>query len=249
MTDRIRRDRRLRSMPIQYKITDRPAADSLVVMMPSPVSSARQAKGIPTFTRFVLADLWPDSEVLSLADPALPLREGIGGAWFIHPRVDVIRLLSKFIRDIAEARDIPLERVCLYGSSLGGFGAIAAASLLPGSTAIAEVPQIDVRTWNKTTVPTIEREILDGSLADLYQKFPERINLNDRIRCSGHVPAIRLVTNNGDSQRAHHRAFFEHIRDSDLPRTGHFELIETDEVRGHKPVSEATARRLVTFQS
>lgn len=249
MTDKIHRDLRLRSMPIQYKITERPDADSLIVMMPSAVSAARQARGIPTFTRYTWAHLWPDSEVLAVADPALPLREGIGGAWFIHPRVDVILLLSKFIRDIADARDIPLERVCLYGSSLGGFGAIAAASLLPGSTAVAEVPQIDVRTWNKTIVPTLEREILDGSMVELYQKFPERVSLIDRICSSGHIPAIRLITNGKDPQRTHQHAFFEYIRDSDLPRTGHFELIVMDEVSGHKPVSEATARRLVTFQS
>lgn len=249
MTDKIHRDLRLRSMPIQYKITERPNADSLIVMMPSAVSVKRQAKRIPTFTRFTWAHLWPDSEVLAVADPALPLRESVTGAWFIHPRVDVILLLSKFIRDIAEARDIPLERVCLYGSSLGGFGAIAAASLLPGSTAIAEVPQIDVRTWNNTIVPTLEREILDGSVDEFYQKFPERISLYDRIRSSAHVPAVRLITNERDPQRTHQRAFFEHIRDSDLPRTGHFELIVTNEVSGHKAVSESTAARLVSFQS
>lgn len=249
MPDEIHRDLRLRSMPIRYKVTDRPHSDSLIVMMPTPASAARQAARKSTFSRFNWAHLWPDSEVLALADPALPLREGISGAWFIHPRVDVIALLSRFIRDVAGARDIPLERVCLYGSSLGGFGAIAVASLLPGTTAVAEVPQIDVRDWNTTVVPIIEQEILDGSMEELHHKHPERISLIDRIRTSGHVPAIRLISNARDPQRVHQRAFFEHIRDSDLPRTGHVEMITTDEVRGHKLISESTAKRMVTFQS
>lgn len=250
MTNKICRYRRLRSMPIQYKITDRPEADSLIVLMPSALSATRQAKGIPTFSRFTWAHLWPDSEVVSVADPALPLRRSIGGAWFIHPRVDVIRLLSLFIRDTADERGIPLNRVCLYGSGLGGFGAIGAASLLPGSTAVAEVPQIDVRKWNETTVPLIEQEILEGgSMEELYKSSPERINLGDRLARSGHIPAIRLITNEKDPQRNHQRELFELVRDSDLPRTGHFDLIVTDEVSGHKSVSESTAQRLVTFRS
>lgn len=250
MTSKICRDRRLRSMPIQYKITDRPEADSLIVLMPSALSAARQAKGVPTFSRFTWAHLWPDAEVLSVADPALPLRRSIGGAWFVHPRVDVIRLLSRFIQDVAYERDLPLDRVCLYGSGLGGFGAIGAASLLPGSTAIAEVPQIDVRKWNQTTGPLIEQEILEGgTMEDLYKKFPERISLKDRLTHSGHVPAIRMITNRRDPQREHQRDFFEHVRDSDLPRTGCFDLIVTDEVSGHRSVSESTAQRLVTFLS
>lgn len=249
MTDRIHRDLRLRSMPIQYQITDRPTADSLIVMMPSAVSAARQTKKIPTFSRFTWADSWPESEVLALSDPALPLREGIGGAWFVHPRVDVIKLLSSFIADIAAQRNIPLERICLYGSSLGGFGAIAAASLLPGSTAVAEVPQTDVRMWRDDAVAVIEKEIIGGSIEDLYQKYPERITLIDRIRNSGHVPAVRLITNMGESQLSHQRAFFEAVQDSDLPRSGCFQLIMTDEVYGHKPVSASTAQRMVAFQS
>ena len=249
MTDRIHRDLRLRSMPIQYQITDRPAADSLIVMMPTAASAARQAKKRPTFSRFTWTHLWPGSEILALADPALPLKEGVNGAWFVHPRVDVIKIVSHFISDMAAKRNIPLERVCLYGSSVGGFGAIAVASLLAGSTAVAEVPETDVRTWRDDSVAAIEREIIGDSIEDLYQKYPERITLIDRIRRSGHVPAVRLITNSGDPQLPGQRGLFEFVQNSDLPRTGCFELILTDEVYGHKPVSASTAQRMVAFQS
>lgn len=235
-------DKSLRSMPITYQHAKRADPEGLIVFMPSALTAARRATGIKTFSRFSWADDFPRHDVVALLDPALPDHPGITGAWFVHPNIDVVRLIANFVTKLATGRGIKTDDVIFHGSSLGGFGAIAVASQVSGSQAVAEVPQIDVGDWLPQSVQAIEEIILDDSLASLRRKFPERLNLLDRIKHSGYVPQFFLVTNTLDSQFNNQTRFFRELAELSTPRTGFGELIVTERVKGHA----ALPRNVVT---
>ena len=89
----------------------------------------------------------PKHHVLALSDPALGLDDDIRGAWYLHPTDDLLEQMAASIRQQIERLGLTNEQVLFYGSSLGGFGSLSRASLIPGSSAIAEIPQIDVARW------------------------------------------------------------------------------------------------------
>ncbi|WP_141756181.1 hypothetical protein [Kocuria sp. HMSC066H03] len=204
-------------MPITFQHAQRDNPEGLIVFMPSAVTAARRATGMRTFSRFSWADDFPRHDVLALLDPALPDHPGITGAWFVHPNIDVVHLIANFVTKTAASRGINEDDIFFYGSSLGGFGAIAVASRIPGSQAVAEVPQVDVGDWVPESIQAIEDIILGDSLASLRQKFPERLNLLARIKHSGHVPQFFLVTNTFDSQFGKQTQFFRELAELSTP--------------------------------
>lgn len=81
--------------------------------------------------------------VLYIADPFqhLPEYKEPMGSWFVSPEGNfVLPKLARLIKDFSLLIDV--EDVIFYGSSMGGFAAIVLSSLIEGSTAIAECPQL-----------------------------------------------------------------------------------------------------------
>jgi len=81
--------------------------------------------------------------VLYVSDPYQPLpqyKEPMG-SWFISPEGDsTIKTLSEKISQLK--KEINVNDVIFYGSSMGGYAAIVLSSLISGSKAVAECPQI-----------------------------------------------------------------------------------------------------------
>ncbi|MDI3242494.1 hypothetical protein QK292_13155 [Arthrobacter sp. AL08] len=94
-----------------------------------------------------------------------------------------------------------MDMVTLYGSSMGGFGALMIAASLPGARAVAEVPQLDLLQYpDPEALADVERLALAGtSLRNIEDKHPERVNVLARFRHSGRIPPFTLITNRADS--------------------------------------------------
>lgn len=223
-------------LSIDYAITERAQPQSLLVFMPAALDKDRPDRSRPTFSRWSWANHFSDSTVISIADPALAISPELDAAWFLHDELDLIALISQFISEYARAHSIPEGNILFYGTSLGGFAALACASLIPGSTASAEVPQIDVENWllNKPEqLAAIEQHLLRGeSLSAFRAIHPERVNLRDRFRQAGRVPNFLIHTNPGDQSYNDQKNLIEWITESDLPTTG-AELLVTTRLNGH----------------
>lgn len=245
--DRFQCDRRLGDLPLYFRETGRAAseADSLLVLMPSALSNTRKDRTEIIVSRFTWANLWPKSEVVAVADPSLLESTELNGSWFIHSGHDVVAAIASLAEEKAEARGIPRDRITFYGSSLGGFGAIAAASALPGAHAVAEVPQIYFRNWSSSSTKAVERHLLRGSIEDFEVRHPERLNLPDRLIYSGHIPGILLITNPEEVRMREQCEFMEWVHESGLPVSGAIEQFITNRVSGHKILDKETMRRLV----
>lgn len=233
----VTRRRRLASnLWLDYAITEREKPKSLLVFMPSALDEARSERKRPAFARWSWANHFSNSTVISIADPSLAISPSLDAAWFLHDKYDVISLISQFIADYARANSIPEDKILFYGTSLGGFGAIACASLIPGSRASAEVPQVDVEKWlsdKPEQLAAIEKHLLSGkSLSQFRDAYAERVNLQDRFRKSGHVPKCLIHTNPGDQSYQDQKRLIEWIAESGIPNDG-AELLITTRLSGH----------------
>lgn len=163
-------DTRLPSLPIHYLRTSRTRPKSIVVLFPSALNPNRGNRNRRIFVRSTWAKEWPHAEVICFSDPALDLDSRLNGAWFIHPSVDIIRVLADIIRDIASEHSIAEENMVFYGSSLGGFGALMAAACFSEVHAVAEVPQLDFRLWQRRAVLDVEKYLLNGADISAFTK-------------------------------------------------------------------------------
>ncbi|MGO0577038.1 alpha/beta hydrolase family protein [Ornithinimicrobium panacihumi] len=159
----------------------------------------------------------------------------------MHPFHDVIAAVGQVCQELAERAGIASNRIVFYGSSLGGFSAIAAASQIEGARAVAEVPQIDVSDWFPRPVAALETKLLGKPIDEFRQTHPERLNLKDRLVHAWRAPAIRLITNPEDRSYSEQVDFFTWLRNSQLPAAGPSELILTSDTSGHEVLSQARA--------
>lgn len=137
---------------------------------------------------------------MSLSDPALYSSPDVRAAWFMGTREDIIGALASHIDAVAAKLSISNEDIVLYGSSMGGFGALMISAELPGALAIAEVPQIDMRNYPvRGAIETLERHVVNSSMGDFYKKYPDRVNVLDRFRSTEVIPRFKIVTNRADT--------------------------------------------------
>lgn len=234
-------DERLPGMPIYYVSNENPDADSMVVLMPAAISSAKRNKSLRHYARWSWNSSWPQSIVLAVADPAIMQSEHLLGAWYIHREHDVLAGISAAVASIASEAGISPDRIVFYGSSLGGFGALACAALLPGSRAVAEVPQTDFTNWIQGSVESVERYILGEPLSEFAKMQPEKIRIDKRFEMTGTIPPFVIITNRADRSFADQRELVRWCEDSSLRRLGEQKLVISDRVNGHRPLERADA--------
>lgn len=222
--------------PVDYLFRTVQGAEELVCFMPSALGPT-QPRRVPSYFRWKWADQhFADTNVLVLADPAMRRGRSLLGAWYMHPEQDVLADMATTVEDVAT--DLGVKRVLFYGSSLGGFGALAMASMVERSTAIAEVPQIDVAHWFVVAVRAIEDEILGTSIEAHRSNRPEQVRLQDRLWRAGRMPDFTIVTNPGDRSYDDQRAFVDWCAEAPLRRTGRQRLLSVDSVDGHRILPE-----------
>lgn len=204
----------------------------MIVLMPAALPGNRANRKKRVYSRFTWISDWPDALVLAFADPALQTSEHLNGAWFIHPTHDFLKLMSDITREKAFEFGIPLSQITFYGSSLGGFGALHLASLTRGSKATVEVPQIAFKNWMPSAVESVEKHVLHEKLDIFEQKFPERVDVTERIKSTGYLPKFKLITNINEIRYQEHLEFSDWA--SKFSPSTHFNLMVTKMVNGHK---------------
>lgn len=141
-------------------------------------------------------------------------------------------------------RGIPAHRVIYYGSSLGGYAALAAASA-GHAHAIAEVPQIDFQNWFPGAVKKVEDHILGTPIEQFRAKHPERVDVWERFQFEGHIPSFTIYTNEADKSFSDQVALIGKVRESALYKGGNVELVITARTKGHQVLVKDVATKLV----
>jgi len=139
----------------------KPGSGRLYVLL----SGARDLKSRawPNFDRWSWAPVFPGS-VLCVADPTLALdtdRLRIG--WYVGTRErDWLQGLADLVGAVADKAGVATRQVVCYGSSAGGFGALALACRLGDATAVAINPQTDVLKYHVRPVRQFLRIAFPG---------------------------------------------------------------------------------------
>ncbi len=148
----------------------------------------------PVFNRWTWArdGVFP-GHVLCIADPTVALNEHISLGWYLgNFEVNVTEIISQFICDFALSKNISQDEIYLWGSSGGGFAALAHSLRVPFSTAVVINPQTNIFSYNILRHANIIRNVCfkgessdslcnkDRGRFDLVHAFGSRSN-NSRV--------------------------------------------------------------------
>lgn len=237
---------------VQYQIRDiiddklqidsfvhlREKANRLICLLPSAQPSSAPQQN-PIFHRWSWYKHFPDCHVMVLSDPGLYLSSDIRAAWFMGSQVDIVEALASHVARISERLGIAQRDVVFYGSSMGGFGALMVAAELADSTAVAEVPQLDMRLYPVPgAIRDLEDKVIGCSLEVYYADYPHRVSVADRFKRTRTVPRFRIVTNRADPGFSEQMEFVSNLgvlSNGAKSISDHEVLILADEV-GHKPL-------------
>lgn len=157
------------------------AEKSLYVLMPSAVN--RKKSVIPSFNRWTWAKdgVFPGN-VLCVSDPTLELHSDLEIGWCLGNKDHCATTeLAEFVTCLAESKGIPAGRITIYGSSAGGFAALALAAQIEGSVAVAINPQVDALSYSAADQVDLVAETCFGATRDfIRQHFTDRVDMNAR---------------------------------------------------------------------
>jgi len=188
-------------VPFEFLLCAREAAQYLLVFGQSALSN-RSAVPLPAYHRWTWFDDFPEASCLALNDPTLYNHETMLGGWFqgTQSRFYMDDGVS-LVRKIAEQLGIPASRIFFYGSSAGGFSSLMMAGLLEGATAIAEIPQTDMRKYHvKSALQALLTHCYAGmSLDEVSSLYADRLSVLDLYMRLGRIPNIVYLQNSADT--------------------------------------------------
>ncbi len=230
---------------LDFFLSAREGAQRTIILFPSaqPAGDIKQQ----VFHRWSWAEVFTDYNVISLSDPALYLA-GLSGTWFQSPDGSFLPQLAETLKEALTTLGTDMSDTLLYGSSMGGFGALMCGSMLPGSLVVAEVPQINLENYpHRSAMQQIIDKIYNGNKEAFYSSA-NRQNI-DVLACINHnkfIPRFLLITNPDDEGFREHSQFIQDISSLDIAEVPKdYLLVVNHEVLGHKPLPTPNAVQYV----
>lgn len=185
-------------LPLHFRVRHVPGATRMLVTLHGAADAAR--RGRPVFNGFN-PDL-ADCIQVAVSDPSLQLPGDFGIAWFAgHQDFDTPALLRRAFAEMAKAWGV--ERTIFFGTSGGGFAALAQSHAMPGSIAVVGNPQTRIARYHAPSV-TAYREGCWPALAD--NAALERVTLADCTALYGAGFANTVIYAQSMGDRHHWRA-------------------------------------------
>lgn len=214
----------------------------LFVMLSAAIDRSKHS--LPVFNRWTWAHKF-SGHVLCVADPTLELNADIRLGWYLGTQEhDATEELCRLIVHIADALGIPSRSIVFWGSSGGGFAALALASRIEEATAVAINAQTDVFAYENTRCIEAVRKSCFGGLSaeQIKAHCGPRVNMAQAWTKNRRSRAI-LVQNKLDKHHYewHFQPFWKALGGS--PEAGqqvegaHYAWLYED-IRGHAPESE-----------
>ena len=201
---------------------------------------------LPAFNRWTWAGAGKfPGHVLCIADPTLELQDDMKLGWFFGTdKYDATDELCTFIRRFAETLGIAEDKIVFWGSSGGGFAALALSSRIEGSTAVAINAQTNALAYNIVkTVETVRDRCFDGRpAADIQEMFGHRVNMSQAWEKNRNSRAI-LVQNKLDTHHynCHFQPFWTALGgnpEGGRAADGRYYAWLYEDTRGHVPETE-----------
>lgn len=227
------------------------ADDALFVMMPSAVERSKIV--LPAFNRWTWAaqGVFP-GHTLCIGDPTLELDDEMCLGWCLGSRNDCAAdQLVEFITKFAAAKGIPAEKIVFWGSSAGGFAALALASRVPGSTAVAINAQTDALAYDMAYQVGLVRKFCfdDQTEEQIRAQYAHRVDMRVQWADAGTSRAI-LVQNELDVHHydVHFKPFWTALGGTvqhGISTAGVHKAWVYTNANGHGPESPDMAREII----
>lgn len=221
----------------------------LTVFLPSALPTT-QPRTVPSFMRWSWGEVLPGN-VLVVDDPTMAITE-LHGGWFQGVGgVPTFGAIAELVVEVCRVAGIESKDVCFHGSSLGGYGALMLAAQLPGSYAIAEVPQLCLLDYPvKSAIRALEQaSFAGGSINSVYELRPHHISVIDMFRARMCIPNFLLMTNAADEATAAHTRLLQEVQVLEsaggLEYCGAWGVINTRKVSGHTALGKGVVINLI----
>ena len=173
--------------PVRVKLNQ--GSDRLFVMLNGAVD--RQKERLPKFARWNWGKMLR-GHVIAVCDPTLYLDERLRLGWFLgSAAASALPGLTKIAETAAAGLGIASGRTIFYGSSGGGFAAVAGAASMQDGRAIAINPQTDITAYFPGVIADL-RDVLGGEAA-----FEDVCRDDRRIRLQAAIADARSAGRNG----------------------------------------------------
>lgn len=221
--------------------------DRLFVMLTAAIS--RRAGIVSHFNRINSRHFF-DGHCLYIADPTLAIFQELDLGWYLgHQDQYVTKDMAMLVSTVGGLLGLDSDRIISYGSSGGGFAAMALANLLPGSCAVAINPQANALDFIPSTVDKLLAYCFDGQSRDeVLKTYPERVDMACALRDT--ESRMLLVQNSLDhlNWRPHYLRLADTLGLQAGPGPSgngrHHSIIYSDE-RGHAPEPVALYREIM----
>jgi hypothetical protein len=130
---------------------------------------------------------------INFNDPSRYLGTGVNGGWGVG-EIDnyYLETIKEILEIIIDYFKFEKNNILFYGSSQGGFLSVMLATKIRGTSAIAEIPQIDVRTWQSWS--GIQKIIFPNyTEEDINERLKERLYLIEMFKKENYVPDMLLI--------------------------------------------------------
>ena len=185
----------LNEIKYEFLLHIKPQYDDMICLGPSGLSDVdkiEEFKSRPMFTRHK----WDfDKSILLYNDNTRYVWEGeTGSGWGMGlPDDYFLENIKNMIIKITQHFNILPQNILFYGSSMGGFTSIQLATMIKGSFAIAENPQVDARMWIN------DYYLKYGMHSELYEKEtlkqfePFKYNVLHMIKKENYIPNLTII--------------------------------------------------------
>jgi hypothetical protein len=159
----------------------RKAEKRLFVLLTASVERAKYK--VPIFDRWSHTNRFP-GYLLSVSDPTLDIHPRLDIGWYLgSSEHDATAELADIVKIFASRLNIPHSHIVFYGCSAGGFAALALASHIPGSIAVALNPQIIVTKYMTRFVEEMLEDCFDNmDKVQALKTYPMRFSMAERYK-------------------------------------------------------------------
>lgn len=161
----------------------------------------RPAAKPPVFHRWSWIDDLPYS-CMVLNDPTLYLSDRIEGGWFQGTEDHFyMETAAALVSEIASVLGISSKKVIFFGSSAGGFTSMQMATIMNGSHALVQIPQVDMSDYHvSAAIDDLLTYCYGGkTLDEATSLYPDRWSVIQAFRKYQHIPNIWYLQNSHDT--------------------------------------------------
>lgn len=204
-----------------------------------PVDYMKRFENKPFYTRWT----WNYNEsYLCYNDPSRYLNKRIRGGWGVGTENDYyLENIKNIILKICDKLNILNENILFYGSSMGGFMSLMLATMVKQSTALADIPQLNLIHIKYHWDDFKEFSFKNRSDEYIIKNYGYRFNFIEMMKKEKYVPNAFLVLNYTfpDDAKIHYKQFFsEELCEVPFNEvSNNLKIIINGKNKGHEPLS------------